>query len=160
MRRTASQARLHVAVCVTSPALRENETIRKDRIPRDLLQQVQEPQNLLERAELPAARPSPATSSQTNDRARSRKSANFSRPSCPIWTLKDRRRAARTIRPTKASKTICIAGVNLPARQEPSSSNTLFLFSVTSVPIPSRNTAGPRRARFGSTRNRSASFAA
>ena len=34
---------LHVAVCVASPALRENETIRQDRIPRDLLQQVQEP---------------------------------------------------------------------------------------------------------------------
>ena len=39
MGRTAPQAKLHFAVCVASPARRENETIRKNPIPRDLLQQ-------------------------------------------------------------------------------------------------------------------------
>ena len=52
MRRTAPQAKLHFAVCVASPARRENETIRKNPIPRDLLQQVREPQHPLQCARL------------------------------------------------------------------------------------------------------------
>lgn len=47
MRRTILQAKLHVAVSVASPSRRENEAIRQNPIPRDLLQRVREPQHLL-----------------------------------------------------------------------------------------------------------------